>query len=249
MSSPSSSCRVTSVAVANAMLDVVANIDIVFFFQPCAVATLQLFNKVLTCHHVCQSVSYLPFIADARISALSCLKHASKPRVRTPTIQYFNPHPTSCMQETSGLSLCRTLGPRGVSCHHVGSKVDEAYRPDLTWPFRTPWGHSNLWDCNKVRQGWDQGLCWVPSCCALEFAMSEWRAANLQGGIAPSGRYGSFTCLAFCRWRLSFSYYEGRGTKLVSRHNNVDGFLPPHSELLAHMPREPAAPSRCPAPS
>ena len=33
------------------------------------------------------------------------------------------------------------------------------------------------------------------------------------------------------------------------RPNNVDGFLPPRSEILAHMPREPAAPSRTPAPS
>ena len=35
----------------------------------------------------------------------------------------------------------------------------------------------------------------------------------------------------------------------TSSHNNVDGFLPLRSEILAHMPREPAAPSRTPAPS
>ena len=35
----------------------------------------------------------------------------------------------------------------------------------------------------------------------------------------------------------------------TSPHNNVDGLLPPRSEILAHMPREPAAPSRTPAPS
>ena len=72
---------------------------------------------------------------------------------------------------------------------------------------------------------------------------------------SPEPLRQTVTAALFARWPalLAHATFTALAASFLcedtTTHNNVDGFLPPRSEFLAHMPREPAAPSRTPAPS
>ena len=84
-------------------------------------------------------------------------------------------------------------------------------------------------------------------------AGGRWSEEAAGSRVHPPTR--AVTAALIARWSaiLAHATFTALAASLLcedtSSHNNVDGFLSPRSEILAHMPREPAPPAEPQPPS
>ena len=142
--------------------------------------------------------------------------------------------------------LTSQAAPRQHRGQYAGTALRDARRskertcPELVQPGR----------CRLVVFGVETGGRWSAEAAGFLRQLAHARARQ-----SPEPLRQAVTAALIARWSalLAHATFTALAASLLcedtSSHNNVDGFLPPRSEFLAHMPREPTAPSRIPAPS
>ena len=98
--------------------------------------------------------------------------------------------------------------------------------------------------CRLVVLGVEAGGRWSEEAAGFIRQLAKARARQ-----SPDPLRQAVTAALIARWSalLAHATFTALAASLLcedtSSHNNVNGFLPPGSEILAHMPREPAAPA------